>query len=231
MKLSLVMFALAALLLSFCAPASAIEWVRLGPRGGIYLSKVSGAYTYTNSDITVDDGWTSKQGAGLGVFFNIGLNKYLSIQPEFSFALKGTKDEFAVAFEDVSGVGEYDFRLDYWEFPLLLKVTFPTGLFFAPFVTAGPYVGFNSKADRGTYFTPTGGIRNGAKMDVAEEIAGYDYGVAIGGGIDFSVGKRIMMFAEARYQLGLANIREETDDLKNRSLSFTAGFSLPVYTR
>jgi hypothetical protein len=68
-------------------------------------------------------------------------------------------------------------------------------------------------------------------MDVAEEIAGYDYGVAIGGGIDFSVGKRIMMFAEARYQLGLANIREETDDLKNRSLSFTAGFSLPAYTR
>jgi len=231
MKLSLVVFALAALLLSFCAPAAAIEWVRLGPKGGIHYSKVSGGYTYADSDFSVDEGWTSKQGVGLGLFFNIGLNKYLSIQPEFSFAVKGTKGEFAVAFEDVSGVGEYNFRLDYWEFPLLLKVTCPTGLFFVPFVTAGPYIGFNSKADREAYFTPRGGNRDGVKADMAEEITSYDYGVAIGGGIDFSIGESIMIFAEARYQLGFANIREEVDDLKNRSLSFTAGFSLPVYPR
>lgn len=230
MKLSIVLCSITALLLSLYAPAGAIEWLRLGARGGIHYSKVSGGYTYTDSDFTVDEGWTAKQGIGLALFFNVGLNKYVSIQPEFYFAAKGTKGEFAIAFEDVSGIGEYNFRLDYWELPLLMKLTFPTGIFFAPFVTAGPYLGYNSKADREAYFTPTGGDRDGVKVDIAEEIARYDYGVAIGGGIDFSIREKYMLFAEVRYQLGFANIREELDDLKNRSLSFAAGLSLPVYT-
>jgi hypothetical protein len=230
MKLAIVLCSITVLLLSFCAPARAIEWVRLGPKWGIHYSEVSGGYTYTDIDLTVDEGWMSKKGIGLGLFFNVGLNKYLSIQPELYFAVKGTRGEFPIVFEDISGLGEYNIRLDYWELPLLLKLTYPTGLFLAPFVTAGPYVGYSTKADREAYFTPTGGYRMGVKSDVAEEFASYDYGVAVGGGIEFSIGEKIVLFTEARYQIGFANIRKELDDLKNRSISFTAGFSLPVYT-
>ncbi len=234
MKLSIILCSITALLLSFCAPAAAIEWVRMGPRAGVHYSTVSGEYTwvdiYRDIDFTVDKGWTNKKDVGLGLFFNVGLNKYVSTQLEFYFAVKGTRGDFAYNIAGESGIVEYNAILNYWELPLLVKLTYPTGLFFAPFLTAGPYVGYNAKADKEAFFTPKSGGGGGVRVDIAEEIAKYDYGVSVGGGIDFSIGEKLMLFGEARYQVGLANIRKELDDLKNRSLSFTIGFSLPLYT-
>jgi opacity protein-like surface antigen len=228
MRSILVFAAIILMLAAFAAPVSAVEWVRMGPKTGVHLSTVSGDYNAFGT--TVDDGWTSKEGINLGLYFNVGINKYLSIQPELYFAVKGAEAEFPVTFEDMEGTGEYKFRLDYWDLPILARVTIPTNLFFVPFLTAGPYVGYCSKADREAYFTPTGGRQMGVKDDIDAEITTLDYGLAAGAGVEFSIGSMLRLFLEARYQYGLANIRENTDDLKNRSLSFTTGFSLPIYT-
>lgn len=144
-----------------------------------------------------------------GVFFSGRIGKYFAIQPEAYYSQKGTK---------TTALGETsEIRLSYLEIPVLAKFyIIPEGEA-QPVLFAGPALGIKLSAK---------GISGGVSTDISEEIKGTDFGLIFGGGLEYNLGKALLI-VDLRYNIGLANIYALTDmgavSMKNKAFAVMIG--------
>ncbi len=205
MKKSAALF-LVLLLTAFLAPRA--EAITFGLKAGFNSSTISFNNT---SSITADTNRVKGLTAGVFASFSLGL---VSVQPELLYSRRGFQ------FYIPEGPYTYDYKLDYLEVPVLVKVrVIPAGPI-KPFVFAGPSFGYLLKAK---------GIDRSNEPEVSYDITDIfkrtEAAVVMGAGIDLGL-PFIKATLDARYHLGLTVIQEsgeETSSTKNKGFSVMIG--------
>lgn len=211
------MFALmmAAVLLFTAAPLFA-EGMMFGVKGGLNMANITG-----------DDaeGTSMKTAFGGGVFFNYAFTELFAIQVEALYMLKGATQD--MTFEDETF--EADWKVNYFEFPLLLKVTIPTEGKIKPAIFAGPTFGFLMSAEVEV---------EGEAEDIKDQLESMDIGILGGAEIGYQMEKG-MIFLSASYEVGMSSIVNMTDeeleaedmteqpDIKNTNIGVYVGYAYP----
>lgn len=164
---------------AFVAPANA-EKMMFGVKAGLNMANLTGDDVADNS---------MKMGAVGGVFMSYDLTEIFAIQPELLFSMKGT------TFGE--GSDEVNLKLNYFEIPLLLKVTLPTEGKIKPMLYAGPALGIlmSAKAE---------------DEDVKDQAKSMDIGVLAGAGVGYQMEKG-MIGVEFRYEVGMSTIYDLDD--------------------
>ncbi|MCX8160333.1 MAG: PorT family protein [Candidatus Saccharicenans sp.] len=205
---------LVVLFLLSLATTPALAGIRSGIKGGITLANVKSVpETFEGYK------WETKMGLAGGVFLEIGLPGPLSIQPEVLYVQKGAK----ITISEGEITGTLKANIDYLEIPLLLKFNLVSGGLTIPSIYAGPYVGFNTKAE---FVISAAGMEQ--KEDIKDDIKNTEFGVTFGLGLTQKLGV-LNLTLDARYDLGLSNILEETvtepSSIKTRTWLFMVGIS------
>ena len=174
------------------------EGMTFGFMGGLNLANVTGDDVEDNE---------IKLCFGGGVFMNFPMTEVISLQPELLYMMKGME----LGTYDDAGV-----RMSYIDIPVLAKFTVPMDGAFAPCFFAGPYIGFNTSAES---------YNEDDVYDLKDQIKSTDYGLVLGGGVDYAIGEGILIF-DARYAIGLTTIDDTTneDDVKNTGIIFMVGY-------
>jgi len=177
----------------------------IGFKGGLSLSRLvidpAESFPFSIKDLNGPVG---------GIFFGAGLGP-LAFQTEILYARMGMKGQATDA--------QLQYRMDYIQVPLTLKVRVPAGPV-RPVVIAGGYGSYLLKA-KGVLVTPTGT----ESADLGDEFKKFDYGVLGGVGLEFKL-PGILLTIEGRYNFGLADIVKESGEgvsIKNRSIMVLAG--------
>ncbi len=202
MKRTVCTAAIALAIVACCGAAHSSERILVGVKGGVNLANLRGGDVFNNS---------IRPGGIGGVFARYALMPYLAIQPEALFAMKG-------ATFKAEGITSRQ-RINYIEFPLLVRFTFPSDWSVQPGIVAGPALGVRL-SDK---------ITDGAKIDLKSASRSADFGVVLGAGVEHAIGKsRITL--EGRYELGLLSTIEKAQDkeVKNSVTSIMVGYALAV---
>lgn len=146
-----------------------------------------------------------------GLYFNINMG-FLSLQPEVLYTRMGAK------YEEAGDSLQY--RFDYIQVPVLLKINvIPAGPI-RPFIAVGGY---------GAYLLKAKGVMIvddvTEETDLSDTFQKYDYGAVGGAGLAFRL-PGISITVEGRYNLGLANILKdplEGEYVRNRSIMALVG--------
>ena len=182
-----------------CASPAWAQGLDFGVKGGMNIANVD------VSDDGASPSLDPRIGLVAGGFVRMPINAWLALQAEGLYAEKGAR------FED-SGI-DAKLILNYVEVPVLARVRLAR-LFYA---TAGPSMAFLLQAKARTRFS--GATED---IDISDEVQSFDFGLAMGGGVE--LGRLII---DGRYTLGLRDADKDTTDtstMKNRTISFTAGF-------
>jgi hypothetical protein len=171
-----------------------------GEFSGIGMKLGYNSSTFSGDDIP-GKGVKSQSGLAIGGFFGYKFNQKFSLQQEILFTTKGAK---------INTIGDVYLSnlFMYFEFPLLVKMTFRPEQMFRPIVFLGPAFGINILAVNDTA--------------VLEDIRSIDFGIVLGIGIE------IWRFAlDVRLYEGLLNFDQSAGDidLKNRTISIVTGYS------
>jgi hypothetical protein len=175
-------------------------------KGGLSMSKFSlqstepPPFTFGNLNYYV---------GGLSLGINLGI---VSIQPEVLYTRMGAR--YAVDPDSL------EYRFDYIQVPVLLKINIIPAGPLRPFICGGGYGSYLLKA-KGVMVS--GGETT--EEDLADTFEKYDYGVVGGAGLAFHL-PGITLSAEGRYNLGLKNILKDPaagDSVKNRSIMVLLG--------
>lgn len=181
-----------------------------GPKIGMNVANLVG-----------DDAGSSEAKWGLsgGAFLNLGVNPAVSFQTELLFAQKGARWTGTNPwFGDV----EVTAALDYFELPILLKLSWPVPSRTVPSVMFGSYVATKLSA------TGTLDVAGVSTSTDIPDVKNTDYGLVFGASLDFLVGMgRIVL--DGRYSLGLTSVddHEPPDQLEisNGTFSVTVGYA------
>jgi hypothetical protein len=149
-----------------------------------------------------------------GMSFSAGLG-FLSIQPEILYVRMGSLYE-------VDALNSLEFRNDYIQVPVLLKLSIiPVGPI-QPFLCAGGY---------GAYLIKAKGVMKidgvPQEEDMSDNYQRFDYGVVGGLGLAFKL-PGIGLSIEGRYTYGLQNLVKDPaagDSMKNQCWLALAGIS------
>lgn len=158
------------------------------------------------------EGYGWKGGVSGGGFAVAQVAQHLAIQIEALFAPKGTTLE--TGFDEVTS----KLSLDWLEIPVMARAFGSLAPNRSLHVFAGPYVGMRVNAKAETRVSGT--ISSGVREDVSDEFRFFDFGFALGAGMD--IGRRLVV--DGRYSWGLRDV-EKTDEAvyKNRALTILAG--------
>lgn len=213
MKKLVTIVAVLALMTTFVATnASAEMKLEVGAKGGINLAKMWGSDADSlGTDTSFRTGFLG--GAFLGAQFNETWGGRL----EVLYAQRGEKVTF-----DLGSLGSEDvtYKLDYVEIALYGTASFPAGEKGSVYVMAGPYVGFNSKAE----------VSDGGTEDIKDYIKSTDFGIGGGAGFGFMATDMLKIFVEGQYNIGLMSVDDTDADLtiKNQGIGITAGVAVPL---
>lgn len=173
--------------------AASAEGISFGAKAGLFTANIT----------TVPAGWNDtsfKNGFAGGVYLNYAFNDNVSLQPEVLYLMKGSNGVIANPYITVDFIGKYD----YIEIPLLAIYTIPLKSGFNPCFFVGPSLGINLTADIDiegenhiTHEALTGSI------DYSEVTNKMEFGLVIGGGFGYAVGRGQITF-DARFDLGLS---------------------------
>lgn len=183
------------------------QTIALGIEGGINISNINVTPTVTTD---------SRTGLLVGGIIDINISKNITITSGLRYLMKGwTNTSQGVTYTD---------KLNYLEFPALLKVKFPLTEV-KPYLIAGPTLGIKLSANE----SATDGTQT-QDSDISSLVESTDFGLLFGAGLDFAVGKKTFLFFQPAYSLGLSNILKNstTTTIKNYGIEITAGvkFSL-----
>lgn len=142
--------------------------------------------------------YDSKTGLNLGLIGHIHLSRQLALQPEVVYSAQGAK-------YTVAGT-ETKIKLNYINVPVLFQYMFDNGFR----LQAGPQVGFLASAKSETNNTDT---------DIKNNLKSIDFG--LGAGVGY-VHPASGFGVDARYNLGLSNINENTA-VKSTNNGFQVG--------
>lgn len=175
------------------------------------------------------EGWEDDAGYSFGFtgggYLNYSFNRYLSIQPELLYSMKGTE---AVLVEDYL---DLTVHFDYIELPVLLKYNLPLEGGFRPFVFGGPCIAYLLESE-----LSVSTIILSADADFSSVSHTNDFAVVLGGGFACSIGDRLFTL-DLRYQRGFTNVivsgdfaingdeqTIEADDIKNTNFALILGY-------
>lgn len=201
----------AALVAALGFPAQASAQVSLGMGAGLSVSDLGG------DDVGDVDSVT---GLTAGAFLTVPFGGVFSLQPGLYFVQKGT--------ETTDETGTFSFDINYFEVPLLARLSLPTGGPLGVNFYAGPSLSFETSCEVGG---SSGGVDATASCD-DDAFAGaldtktMDVGFVGGAGLSVSTGSRASIFVDGLFDLGLTSISDATTgelDMKNRSFLITAG--------
>lgn len=176
--------------------------VRLGLQGGLSIS---------NASISPSTSTSSRSGFAFGPALELGLGANWNLQMEGLYIQKG--------YKIATVAGEFNYKYDYFEFPILLKYVFDIPII-KPFLEAGPYFAFKLKSETtnsiSTITTQITGVKTA------------DIGLGFGGGAEIYISPVSSIFGVMRYELGLTNTDDTTttSSLKVNSLLLMAGLMI-----
>jgi hypothetical protein len=224
------LIAAALILTAAAAPAFAVSF-NAGMKAGYSAATLSGDIPGLGSDFKYHNGFTG------GVFFEFGLTERLSIQFEAMYVQRGAMIDdipFTIWTPEglIEGEQDFEFRLWYFDFPVLAKYTLRKDQRLSPFILAGASYakGQRTVVEVTSNFGP---FSFGSRDDIDPFIHNWDISAVMGGGLNISIwGFDIVM--EGRYWLGLMNLddtpeelSEQASDLKNRAVGVYLGVSIP----
>ena len=187
-----------------------------GVKGGVNFSTVSGDY---------DENMESKAGLILGGFMTYEINDQFSFQPEIYFTMKGAKNEWEYSYGDEYEKSEETLKLNYLEIPLLGVMNIPVEASFAPKVFFGPALGINLSATSESEFEYSyyDGYEyvteSGSSDGDLEDVNTIELGLIIGGAIELD-----KIVIDLRYNMGLTDIGDWDNSLKNKVFSILLGY-------
>lgn len=182
-------------------------FTNFGIKGGMNSSNVT-----FSEDIAEE--WNALWSFRVGVFYNLKIFKIISFQPEFFYTRKGAKATGTYFGEEITAIE----KLDYFEVPLLLKMSFPVSGFNRFNVFAGGYGALNIGARSVIKYRG-----ETAQEDIKSDINNFDYGIVFGGSINFW-----KLILDIRYSIGMQNIKAISFAdyaVKNRSFTLLVGYS------
>lgn len=180
----------------------------IGIEGGINITNVA-----VNPTVTTD----SRTGLIVGSLLDINFTPQITLTPGVRFTMKG--------FSNTANTVTNTVKLNYLEFPVLLKVKFPLTEI-KPYLAAGPVLGLNLSAN----LDQTNGTQS-ASNDISSSTESIDFGLLFAGGMDFKVGLSTSLFFQVGYQLGLSNINKTANDvttIKNNAFQITGGVKFGI---
>ncbi len=200
------------LLVSIIYTNANAQKMAIGIEGGINISNAS-----INPTVTTD----ARTGVIIGTLLDVNFTNQITLTPGIRFTMKG----FSNTYTNANGVSQTDtYKLNYLEFPVLLKVKFPLTEI-KPYLAAGPVFGIKLSAN----LDQTAGSQS-ASSDVSNNVESIDFGLLFAGGMDFKVGTSTFLFFQAGYQLGLSNIAKNTGTttIKNYAIQITGGVKFGI---
>lgn len=153
-----------------------------------------------------------------GLFMNIQANELLSLQITPMYLQKGGNAKFDVDFLNYT-----EFRADYLEVPILLRLNFGAGSI-KSYIATGPSIGFQLNH---TYLDP-----NQKEVDLTDQTKNMDISIMVAGGLEIEL-EGSSLFGQLTYNHGLSNIDNSdgfldfTDEIYTRGFGFFIGFSVP----
>jgi hypothetical protein len=199
----------ALVLVAFASQASA---------AGMYAGVKAGANFGDLSDYGDTSMRTGFQG---GAFIGKNVNEQFGFRLEGLWVQKG-----ATVTEDVPIVGEVEAttKLDYIEFPILFVLNFAGGETLGFNLFAGPTLGFNIGAEVE--------VDGGDAVDIKDEVESFEFGAAIGAGIEKKMASGKSIGLDVRYTLGATSLAKDAEsgepDPKNRGVGLMAYFAVPL---
>lgn len=147
-------------------------------------------------------------GFGGGGLMRITPSPQLCIQPEVLWMMKGMKEK---------GGDNEKMKLSYIEIPVLVIYKPPTSGNIKPSFFVGPAVSFLLGAKIG-------------EEDFKEYVNSTDFGLVLGGGVNFETAAKSVVYIDVRYTLGLGNIAKDSgeDSVKNGVFSLGVSYLFPV---
>ncbi|MEZ4903295.1 MAG: porin family protein [Spirosomataceae bacterium] len=178
------------------------ENVSFGPIVGLNFSRLTGNTIYND--------W--KPGPSLGLFINYSGQSRFGLNGQLLYSRMGGQ----------SSNGASKGHLDYIQVPVMGTYYLNgRGNKFRPKVMLGPYIGFLAQAvnESGVSINPEG---------VNPPYKGFDAGAAMGAGFNYSIGNKVWLNADLRYNLGLTQVMNTVPDVYNRSWGINVGLSFPL---
>ena len=168
----------------------------VGIKAGYSLSKIAETPPFAWENLPFFVGGLSFEG-GFG---------FISLQPEVLYVRMGGKYP----------AGDLEYRFNYVQVPVLIKLNI---------VPAGPLRPFIGGGGYGAYLIKAEGVLGADKADLTDDYMRFDYGIVGGVGLAFKL-PVISLSVEGRYNYGLMNIMKDPaagDSMKNRSIMVLVG--------
>ena len=216
MKNHIFLFFVSILFLAFCGAANA-QTNQIGFIAGINIANLE----------EEDSDFSSLTGFGFGGVLDFALGDKFSLCLQPMYLQKGASEE--------EGEVTLEIKMTYIEIPILFKFYLGSGDT-KPYLMAGPTIGINLSSDMEM---SSGGMS--VEVDFSNVTETLDYGLAFGGGVSFPVGTNSLLFIEAKYVLGLADIVKEGEvelggetlqvedaEVKTSGIQIMAGMTFPL---
>lgn len=179
------------------AMLAAAQW-SVAPKAGLNWSKVNFPESYGGNP-------SSLMGFHAGVAATCQINKWLDVQGEVLYTMRGLDWDDLYVTDDAGNISENGVKVlqHYLDIPVLLKFFPCTGFN----LQAGPQLGIPLKYDGGL------AVADGDKVPV-------DFGLVFGLGYESGMG----VFVDARYTLGLTSTVKDMPGWQNRTIGLTVGY-------
>jgi len=196
-------------LMLIAAPATA--QTTLGLKGGV------GFATIAIEEAAVEEKYVS--GIVAGVEIGVPVSGVLSLRLGGSYAQKGGGGSV--------GGGTVTLNIDYFHFSALARVA-TSGDGLSVGLAAGPWAAYRRSCElEGVTLEGTSIVTPCYDPPLSDfDIKTLDFGLAVGGVVEFPVSGRLRLGLDALYSLGLASV--DDDDSKTRHLTVQTGLSFPV---
>lgn len=199
--------------------------IKIGGRAGINLASAS-----FDPDIPDVLSKSNRTGFLIGGSLEFSVSGPISIQVEPMYIQKGVILEGSnvqvQTDQQIVTVPSYKqtSKVAFIEIPILVKIKLiPIGV--KPYLIGGPFIGFNLSA---TQLLEAQGFES-QDLDVKDNTSSTDFGVLIGGGIEFPVAPLVSVLIDGRYSLGLTDLDKSADQpgvdskAKSRGIQIVAG--------
>lgn len=188
--------------------ATQAQEIRLGAKAGVNFATLGG-----------DDlgDLKSRTGFHVGALVEIPVTEKFWVQPEVLYTAQGAKYEESGSVLGVPFSNKSTLKLDYIQVPVMAKYYVVEGLA----LEAGPQIAFLAKSTADIE-SSVGGTTVETDGDI-DDISKIDFGIGVGASYRLDMG----VFFNARYNFGLSNINDNSDNFKNQNRVFqlSAGYS------
>lgn len=199
-------------LIAFAAQAQAAKMYG-GVKAGANFANLGGSDAPDNTSTR-----TAFEG---GLFVGSHVNDQFGFRVEGLWVMKGASYDQEVTPGNTVKVTS---KLDYIEFPLLFVYDLKNSESMAFNLFAGPTLGFNIKAKA----EPDGGD----SVDIKDSVNSFEFGAAIGAGLEKKMASGKALTLDVRYSLGATSVAKDVDgksvDIKNHGIGLMVGLSLPL---